>query len=1002
MKHLLATLLLSCGIASAQALPPKQMERLDRGLVAIPSDAGTLVSWRVLGTDAADLKFNLYRGTTRLNKQPLSQSNFLDAEGKPESRYSLRLVSGGKEQGAEAASGSPWAAAYKTVPVKKPADGVTSDGQAYSYQINDGSAADLDGDGVYELIVKWQPTNAKDNSQKGYTGHTYVDAYKLDGTRLWRIDLGCNIRAGAHYTHFLAYDFDGDGKAEVMMKTADGTVDGQGRVIGDAKADYRNAAGYVLAGPEFLTVFNGMTGAAMATTDYLPPRGEVASWGDGYGNRVDRFLAGVAYLDGKRPSAVFSRGYYTRAVLAAWDWRDGKLSQRWVFDSANENDKSGAEAAGQGAHWFSVADVDGDGKDDIVYGAATIGSNGKLLYSTNLCHGDALHVGKLDPARPGLQVFMVHESPKCYGEHGLEMHDAATGKILWSMSGQNTDVGRGVCMDIDPAHPGEECWGSVGGLMSAGGKLISDTHPKKFNFALWWDGDLLRESLDHVSIDKWDPAAASFRNLLDGAKFNARSNNGTKGTPVLSADLFGDWREEVVWRNADDTALLIFSAPHPTEQRLTTLMHDPQYRVQVAAQNAGYNQPPHPSLHLGMGMATPQPVAIYTPSAGIAVDLGKGAPAPGFESGAAANTGKPFYVGFDLPEGNYEVRLLQGDDAAASDTTVRAELRRLMLQQVQVPAGERLEQRFTVNIRTPKIAARPGLEAGSVKLKAPRETVEEAWGWDQRLTLEFTGSNPAVRRIEVVPVAAPTLFLLGDSTVADQSQEPYASWGQMLPRFFKPGLAVANHGESGETFRDSLARRRLDKILSVLKPGDTVLFQFGHNDQKQQKDGSGNAETYRAELKQHIEAVRRYGGTPVVVSSMERRNFDAGGKVRPSLIEYADAARQVAKELDAPFIDLNAISKRIYEALGVEGSRAAFAQPEPGKIDNTHHSNYGAYQLAKAIAQGLRDAKLPVAAMLRDDFVGYEAGRPDAVASFVLPASPRFTHERPLGDEGNR
>ncbi|MDI4635446.1 rhamnogalacturonan acetylesterase [Pelomonas sp. V22] len=401
-------------------------------------------------------------------------------------------------------------------------------------------------------------------------------------------------------------------------------------------------------------------------------------------------------------------------------------------------------------------------------------------------------------------------------------------------------------------------------------------------------------------------------------------------------------------------------------------------------------------------MAAPQPAAIYTPSAGVVVDLGKGSPAPGFESGAAANTGKPFYVSFDLPEGNYEVRLLLGDDAAASDTTVRAELRRLMLPQVQVAAGGLLEQRFTVNIRTPKIAARPGLDAGVVKLKAPRETVEEAWGWDSRLTLEFTGSNPAVRRIEVVPVAVPTLFLLGDSTVADQSQEPYASWGQMLPRFFKPGVAVANHGESGETFRDSLARRRLDKILSVLKPGDTVLFQFGHNDQKQQKDGSGNAETYRAELKQHIDAVRRYGGTAVVVSSMERRNFDEQGKVRPSLIEYADAARQVAKELDAPFIDLNAISKRIYEALGVEGSRAAFAQPEPGKIDNTHHSNYGAYQLAKAIAQGLRDAKLPVAAMLREDFGGYEAGRPDAVAGFVLPASPRFTHERPLGDEGNR
>lgn len=387
---------------------------------------------------------------------------------------------------------------------------------------------------------------------------------------------------------------------------------------------------------------------------------------------------------------------------------------------------------------------------------------------------------------------------------------------------------------------------------------------------------------------------------------------------------------------------------------------------------------------------------------GVRIDLARGQVAPGFELGVAANTGKPFYVSFDLPEGNYEVRLLLGDDAAASETTVRAELRRLMLERVQVPAGGKLEQRFTVNIRTPKITARQCLEAGVVKLKAPRETVEEAWGWDRRLTLEFTGSNPSVRRVEVVPVTVPTLFLLGDSTVADQSQEPYASWGQMLTRFFKPGVAVANHGESGETFRDSLARRRLDKILSALKPGDTVLFQFGHNDQKQQKDGSGNAETYRAELKRHIEAVRAFGGTAVVVSSMERRNFDPEGKIRPSLIEYADAARQVAQELNAPFIDLNAISKRIYESLGPEGSRAAFAQPEPGKIDNTHHSNYGAYQLAKAIAQGLRDVKLPVAALLREDFAVYDPSKPDASASFALPPSPRFTHERPLGDELNR
>lgn len=608
----LVALALSCaGLAQAQApLRPKQVERLDRGVVALQTPAGAFVSWRLLGTEPAAVRFNVYRDGRRVNAEPQALTNLVDPQGQADSRYSVRAVVNGQEQPASAAV-SPWAQPYLRVPVQKPAGGVTPDGVAYHYDLNDGAAADLDGDGQYELIVKWQPSNAKDNSQRGHTGPTLIDAYRLDGTRLWRIDLGANIRAGAHYTTFLAYDFDGDGRAEVMMKTADGTVDGTGRVIGEPQADHRNGTGYVLAGPEFLTVFNGQTGAAMATVPYTPPRGDVAAWGDSYGNRVDRFLAGVAYLDGERPSAVFARGYYTRAVLAAWDWRDGHLTQRWVFDS--DADAAAKPAAGQGAHWFSVADVDGDGRDDIVYGAATIASTGRLLYSTGLCHGDALHASAFDPAREGQQVFMVHESPRCYGENGLEMHDAATGQVLWRMSGRNTDVGRGVCFDIDPAYPGAECWGSVGGLMSAGGQLISEQHPNRMNFAVWWDGDLLRESLDHVAIDKWSPAAFKFENLLNGKTFGAAANNGTKGNPVLSADLFGDWREEVVWRNEDSTALLVFSTAAPTAHRLATLMHDPQYRVQVANQNAGYNQPPHTSYHLGHGMKPPRYLPIRTP-----------------------------------------------------------------------------------------------------------------------------------------------------------------------------------------------------------------------------------------------------------------------------------------------------------------------------------------------------------------------------------------------------
>ncbi|MEO5932382.1 MAG: rhamnogalacturonan lyase [Duganella sp.] len=604
---------LTLALAGAQAgavvtSPGKQIELLNRGAVAIQTGGGVFVSWRLLATDAAGVAFNVYRDGTKLNSTPLAQLNYTDAGGTASAAYSVRAVVNGAEQ-AGFGAGATWSAPYKTVPVQRPAGGTTPDGVAYTYEINDGTPADLDGDGSYEIIIKWQPTNAKDNSQSGYTGNTLVDAYKLDGTRLWRIDLGRNIRAGAHYTTMVAYDFDGDDKAEVMMKTADATVDGAGVVIGAAAADHRNSSGYILSGPEFLTVFNGQTGKAMKTVNYLPARGTVSSWGDSYGNRVDRFLGGVANLDGARPSAIFSRGYYTRAVIAAWDWRDGALTSRWVFDT----DVAGSAARGQGAHWFGVADVNADGKDDIVYGAATIDSYGQLLYTTGLCHGDALHVGKFNPNLAGLQVYMVHETPSCYGNTGTGMHNAATGALLWGTSGEGADVGRGVCMDIDPAYPGEECWGSRGGLRSTTGAQIGTNRPGQMNFAAWWDGDLLREALDGTQISKWNPSTSSSTVLVDAAGAGAASNNSTKATPVLSADLLGDWREEVVWRNGANTALLIYSTTAPTATRLPTLMHNPQYRAQVAAQNAGYNQPPHPSFYLGAGMGTFVQEPVHTP-----------------------------------------------------------------------------------------------------------------------------------------------------------------------------------------------------------------------------------------------------------------------------------------------------------------------------------------------------------------------------------------------------
>ncbi len=375
----------------------------------------------------------------------------------------------------------------------------------------------------------------------------------------------------------------------------------------------------------------------------------------------------------------------------------------------------------------------------------------------------------------------------------------------------------------------------------------------------------------------------------------------------------------------------------------------------------------------------------------------------GFEPGAAITatadgvaSERPFYFSAKLPaEGNYRVTLTFPGGA---DVTVKAELRRLMIERFQVPAGQSATRTFIVNTRTPQIAATGDIKEGVVKLKAPRESVQEAWAWDDALTLEFNGAHPAVRSITIEPVTVPTVYLIGDSTVCDQSKEPFNSWGQMLPRWFKPEIAIANHAESGETYRDSIGRRRLDKMLSVMKPGDWMIMQFGHNDQKQIAAGNGGPfTTYKAEIKKHVDAIRAHNGTPIIVSPMERRNFDEHAKIKPSLADYAEASRQAAKELGVAFIDLNALSIPFYEALeahGAEYSRHAFAGQ-----DNTHHQNYGSYELSKAIVQSIRDQKLPLAKFIIDDFPGFDPAHPDEVEKFSVPPSPNFTNQRPLGDE---
>ena len=567
-------------------------EHLGRGVIAIRENPSTVaVSWRYLSSDPMDESFDVYRNGEKVNKYPIRNVTFFQDiyKGTESVLYTVKAIQSKTESNYQLPSDAP--AGYLNIPLNRPENGTTPAGQSYFYAPNDASIGDVDGDGEYEIILKWDPSNAHDNSHDGYTGEVYFDCYKLNGQHLWRINLGRNIRAGAHYTQFMVFDFDGDGKAEVVMKTADGTVDGKGKVIGDAQADYRNEQGRILTGPEYLTVFNGLTGEAMQTIDYVPERGNLMDWGDNRGNRSDRFLACVAYLDGIHPSVVMCRGYYTRTVLAAYDWNGKELKERWIFDS---NHPGCEDYAGQGNHNLRVGDVDGDGCDEIIYGSCAIDHNGKGLYTTKMGHGDAIHLTHFDPSRKGLQVWDCHENKR----DGSTYRDAATGEILFQIK-DSTDVGRCMAADIDPTQPGVEMWSlASGGIRNIKGEVVkARVRGLSCNMAVWWDGDLLRELLDRNIVSKynWKKGVCERIAIFEGAL----SNNGTKATPCLQGDIVGDWREEVLLRTADNTALRLYVSTIPTDYRFHTFLEDPVYRISIATQNVAYNQPTQPGFYFG-------------------------------------------------------------------------------------------------------------------------------------------------------------------------------------------------------------------------------------------------------------------------------------------------------------------------------------------------------------------------------------------------------------------
>ncbi len=577
---------------AANAASNVTLEYLNRGISAVNTGNGMLVSWRYLANDDDNAVYKLYRDGILIYTSEAGKSTcYLDAQGKASSKYRVDTFTA---NGALVNSENCTLISDKTyfdIPLSPPSD---------IYSPNDMSVGDIDGDGQYELFVKWDPNNSKDNSQKGKTGNVFIDCVRLDGTRVWRIDLGVNIRAGAHYTQFFVADFDLDGKAEMTCKTADGTVDGIGNIIGDASKDYRNSNGYILNGPEYYTLFDGATGAALDTVNYEPARGDVSKWGDKYGNRVDRFWGSAAYVDGIHPCVITGRGYYTRMTASAYKVENKKLVKLWTFDTGNS---SSAAGYGDGNHNSMPADVDGDGKQEIITGSTCIDDNGKVLWCTNQGHGDAMHVADLDPTNPGLEVWLCHED-KSAG-YGVTLIDADTGKQIFHNNGTG-DTGRCCADNVWAGNPGAELWGNGNEVKNVKGDTLSCNRPA-INFLIHWDGDLEREILDGYT-----DSPAKISKMGENGKLTQLMQtdgyytcNTTKGTPCLSADIFGDWREELIVRAADSKSVRIYCTPYTTDYRITTLMHDAQYRMQVSAQNTAYNQPPHTSFFLGTGYELP-------------------------------------------------------------------------------------------------------------------------------------------------------------------------------------------------------------------------------------------------------------------------------------------------------------------------------------------------------------------------------------------------------------
>jgi rhamnogalacturonan endolyase len=912
MKPKLLTLVLSlCALTlfSGSAQPNYdfsriRMESLGRGVIAVrKSPEEVFVTWRYLSRDPKTIAFNVYRNGTLINDRPISDvTYFVDANTSSASAmYEVRPVKGKRETGFGNGTFSLPANApigYLPIALDTPPNMSMPNGEVARYSPNDCSIGDVDGDGEYEIFLKWDPSNARDNAHPGFTGTVYFDCLKLDGTRLWRINLGRNIRAGAHYTQFLVYDLDGDGCAELVCKTSDGTVDGVGKVIGDPDADYVEKEGplmgRIMSGNEYLTVFNGRTGAAMQTIEYTPGRGEEGIWGDKNGNRSERYLAAVAYLDGIRPSAVMCRGYYTRATLAAYDWDGKNLTMKWLFDSHSDPSLKGYE--GQGNHNLRVSDIDGDGRDEIVYGSCAIDHDGTGLYTTGLGHGDSMHIGHMIPGTRNQQVWIGHESRGI----GSTLVDAKTGRLYYRIP-SNTDVGRSMAADIDPTNPGWEMWSSAsGGIRNYKGDVIGEPI-ESVNFAAWWDGDLSRELLDKNRIQKYNPVTRKL-DLLQEFE-GAASINGTKSTPCISGDLYGDWREEVLLRSADNKELRLYVSTLPTSYRFHTFLEEPVYRVSIANENVCYNQPPEAGFYFGADLAGKfrgtkiKGIKLQEPSMLWDVLL---------DSVLFQPQRRP--SGPQAPWPGRQPQALRQDNSYTDATPDSLDLAKT----VRPVAGSSRKGNnpvlFLVGNSTMRTGTRGNGDNGQ-------------WGWGYHADKFFDTEQITVENQALGGLSCRTF---------------YRDWWTDVIKGVQPGDYVVielGHNDSGPydtpTGRSSIPGTGKETVEVTLRDGrKETVYSYGEY------------------LRKFIDETRAKSASPLLFT-LTPRNQWKDGKIQRKTDTFNVWIREIAQEKGVPVIDLEEISARKFEAFGPEKVNTLFYG------DNIHTSDFGAMNNARSAAEGI-------------------------------------------------